>query len=284
MNLEKMTRRTFLGTAATVAATAAGCATTRGAGIPRNADGLPLVDLHVHPDKSTVDEIVALSRKQGVKYGMVEHAGTRENVYPRVLSNDEELLSWTRELDGKGVYKGVQAEWLDWSSCFSKKALATLDYVLTDTMTFPGPGGKRMKLWEKEAVIDDDAERFMDSYVDWHLKILNEQPIDLLANVSWLPAKFADRYETLWTRKRVETVVAAFVKQGIAMEISGSFVLPKLHFLRIAREGGVKFCFGSNGRYPNMGKLDYSLQMAKELALRPGDMWLPGGKGPRAAR
>ena len=205
--------------------------------MPTTAEGLPLLDLHVHPDKSTVDEIVALSRKQGVKYGMVEHAGTRENVYPRVLSNDEELLSWTGELDGKGVYKGVQAEWLDWSSCFSKKALATLDYVLTDTMTFPGPGGKRMKLWEKEAVIDDDAERFMDSYVDWHLKILNEQPIDLLANVSWLPAKFADRYETLWTRKRVETVVTAFVKQGIAMEISGSFILPKNAF-PAHRQGG----------------------------------------------
>jgi hypothetical protein len=27
----------------------------------------------------------------------------------------------------------------------------------------------------------------------------------------------------------------------------------------------VKFCFGSNGRYPAMGQLDYSVQMAKEL-------------------
>ncbi len=283
MSHERMTRRGFLGAATACGLTAAGCATTRG-DFPVNADGLPLVDLHVHPDKSTVDTIVALSREQGVKYGMVEHAGTKENVYPRVLSNDEELLSWTSELEGKGVYKGVQAEWVDWSTCFSKEALATLDYVLSDTMTYPGPGGKRMKLWEKEALIDDRADWFMDSFVEWHLQILYQQPVDVLANVSWLPGKFADRYAMLWTPQRVEKVVGAFVTQGIAMEISSSFMLPKTHFLRIAKEGGVKFCFGSNGRYPNMGKLDYSLQMARELGLKRKDMWLPKKNGARAGR
>lgn len=281
---EDMTRRRFLGAGAAMACgmTVAGCATR--SDIPASPEGLPLVDLHVHPDNSTVDAIVALSREQGVKYGMVEHAGTKENVYPRVLSNDEELLSWTSALEGKGVYKGVQAEWLDWSGCFSKKALATLDYVLTDTMTFPGPGGKRMKLWEKEAVIEDSADFFMNDYVDWHLRILNEQPIDMLANVSWLPGKFAKSYATLWTQRRIEMVVGAFLEQGIAMEISSSFMLPQGHFLRVAKAMGVKFCFGSNGRYPNMGKLDYSLQMARELGLKKSDMWLPGKHGPRAAR
>jgi histidinol phosphatase-like PHP family hydrolase len=279
-----MTRRGFLGAGAAAAALAmAGCATT-GGDLPISADGLPLVDLHVHPDKSTVDAIVALSREQGVKYGMVEHAGTKENVYPRMLSNDEELLAWTRELDGKGVYKGVQAEWIDWSDCFSKEALSTLDYVLTDTMTFPSPDNKRMKLWEKEAVIDDRADWFMDDYVDWHLYILSEQPVDVLANVSWLPEKFAKSYATLWTPKRVEKVVGMCVARGIAMEINSSFLLPKMHFLRIAKAGGVKFCFGSNGRYPNMGKLDYSLEAARALGLKKSDLWLPGKHGPRAAR
>jgi histidinol phosphatase-like PHP family hydrolase len=283
MNHNDMTRRGFLGAATACGLAATGCATTR-VDIPASPEGLPLVDLHVHPDKSTVDAIVALSREQGVLYGMVEHAGTKENVYPRMLSNDEELLAWTRELEGKGVYKGVQAEWLDWSSCFSKKALATLDYVLTDTMTIPRADGTRMKMWEKEAVIDDRADWFMDDYVDWYLYILGEQPVDMLANVSWLPEKFAKSYATLWTPKRVEKVVDMFVQRGIAMEISSSFLLPKMHFLRIAKEAGVKFCFGSNGRYPNMGKLDYSLQTAKELGLKKSDMWLPRKNGARAAQ
>lgn len=279
-----MTRRNFLTASALGAAGLTLAARAASDPVPASAEGLPLVDLHAHPDNSTIDAIAALAKQRGVKFGMVEHAGTRENVYPRMLSNDAELFSWIRELDGKGVYKGVQAEWIDWAGCFSKPALAMLDYVLTDTMTIPGPGGHRMKLWVKEAVIDDNAERFMDRYVDWHLQILNEQPIDVLANVSWLPGKFAANYETLWTEQRVMKVVTAFVKKGIAMEISSSYQLPKLKFLRYAKLAGVKFCFGSNGRYPNMGKLDYSLQTAGQLGLQRSDLWLPGKNGPRAAR
>lgn len=279
-----MTRRHFLASTALGAAGLASAARAASGPAAAGAADLPLVDLHVHPDRSTIDAIVALGKERGVKFGLVEHAGTKENVYPRMLSNDAELLAWTRELAGQGVYKGVQAEWIDWAGCFSKKALGALDYVLTDAMTIPGPGGRRMKLWEKEAVIDDNAERFMDSFVDWHLKILSEQPIDLLANVSWLPAKFAEQYETLWTEKRVSRVVAAFVKHGIAMEISSSYQLPKMNFLRLAKAAGVKFTFGSNGRYPNMGKLDYSLATARQLGLTPGNLWQPGKGGPRAAR
>jgi histidinol phosphatase-like PHP family hydrolase len=247
-----------------------------------SAEGWPLLDLHVHPDNSTLDAIVALSRERGVAFGMVEHAGTKENVYPRVLSNDAELREWTTALAGRGVYKGVQAEWTDWADCFSRPALATLDYVLTDTMTFPGPDGRRMKLWEKEAVLDADPERFMDRYVGWHLEILDRQPIDVLANVSWLPAPFAERYEALWTEARIASVVEAFIRNGIAMEISAGFLLPKLRFLRQAKAAGVKFCFGSNGRYPAMGRLDYALQCARDLGLTPADVWLPGQNGPRA--
>jgi hypothetical protein len=98
--------------------------------------GLPQLDLHVHLDNSTIDRVVALGAERGVRFGIVEHAGTRENRYPVVLSNDDELGAYLRMLDGKGVYKGIQAEWTDWMSCFSPGMLARLDYVLTDAMTF----------------------------------------------------------------------------------------------------------------------------------------------------
>ncbi|MBI5693711.1 MAG: hypothetical protein HZC55_26850 [Verrucomicrobia bacterium] len=280
-----MNRRRFLGTALAGATALAG----RGFGaarppFPTNPQGLPLVDLHVHPDRSTLAAIAALAREQGVRYGLVEHAGTKENVYPRVLSSDAELLAWVDELEPHGFLKGIQAEWIDWSGCFSRAALARLDYVLTDAMTMPGPGGRRMKLWEKDAVIEDDAQRFMDRFVDWHVQVLREQPIDVLGNVSWLPAKFAADYERLWTQARIERVVGEFVRQGVALEISSSYQIPKTSFLKLAREAGVKFCFGSNGRYPAMGRLEYSLQAAQALRLSPGDCWLPGGSPPRAAR
>ena len=54
-------------------------------------DAVPKVDLHVHLDNSTIDEVLALGKKLDVKFGIVEHAGTELNDYPVVLSNDEEL-------------------------------------------------------------------------------------------------------------------------------------------------------------------------------------------------
>ena len=42
-----------------------------------------------------------------------------------------------------------------------------------------------------------------------------------------------------------------------------------------AKAAGVKFTFGSNNVTPDVSKLSYSLQMKKELQLRPEDMYKP---------
>jgi hypothetical protein len=248
---------------------------------------LPRVDYHVHLDNSSIDQVLPLAAERGVTFGVVEHAGTKANVYPVVLATDAELIAFADNLRGKGVFKGVQAEWTDWAGCFSKAALARLDYVLTDAMTFPGRDGTRVKLWEPQAperVDMTDPDRFMDRFVAWHVEILESQPIDLLANVSWLPAPLADAYDRHWTDARIEKVVAAAVKRGIALEISSSYKLPSLRFLRLAKAAGATFSFGSNGRYPKMGLLDYSLEMARALDLTPADLFTPPPGGCRASR
>lgn len=248
--------------------------------------GFPLVDFHVHLDNSTIDKVLELSSERarisdrntgGVKFGIVEHAGTKENKYPVVLSNDEELSAYLKMLEGKPVYKGVQAEYNDWMGCFSKGVLDQLDFVLTDTMTFPGKDGRRMKLWEKDSDIGEPKD-FMDRYVDWHLDILSCGRVDILANVSWLPAPLSADYDAWWTEPRMRKVIDAALKKNIAIEISSSFKLPKMPFLRMAKDAGIKFSFGSNGRYPNMGKLDHSILMAKELGLKSSDMFDPAAK------
>ena len=247
--------------------------------------GFPLVDLHAHLDNSSLEKVLPLGRERHVRFGIVEHAGTRENKYPVVLSTDAELTAYLRMLDGKGVYKGVQAEWTDWMTCFSPAVLARLDYVLTDAMTFPGKGGKRVKLWEKTAedLVDmRNHEVFMDRFVEWHVQIMSTEPFDILANASWLPDALMHEYETLWTERRIQKVLDAALKYGIAIEISSSYKLPHLALLKQARAAGVKFSFGSNGRYPNMGKLDYSIAMAKTLGLKTGDLFVPGETGQKA--
>lgn len=254
---------------------------------PVSGCDLPRLDLHVHLDNSTIDKVLELSRERNVKFGIVEHAGTKENKYPVVLSNDKELGRYLAMLDGHPVYRGVQTEWTDWVGCFSRAMLARLDYILTDAMTFPGRDGQRVKLWEKdvESRVDmADKQAFMDRYVDWYVAIIEQQPIDILANVSWLPAPLAADYDTYWTEARVRRVASAAVKHGVALEISSGYQLPKRRFLEVAKAAGVKFSFGTNGRYPNMGKLDYSLAMARELGLTPADLFTPAPDGQRAVQ
>jgi histidinol phosphatase-like PHP family hydrolase len=229
-------------------------------------------------DNSSIHQVLPLATERKVKFGIVEHAGTKENKYPVVLSNDAELQRYLAMLEGKPVYKGVQAEWIDWMGCFSPAVLGQLDYVLSDAMTMRGPNGQRMKLWERGAEIGD-PQQFMDRYADWHVEIMAKEPLDILANTSWLPGPIAADYDTLWTDERMKKVIDAAVKYHVALEISSSYKLPKLPFLKMAKAAGVTFSFGSNGRYPNMGKLDYCLEMAKTLGLKRGDMFAPAPNG-----
>jgi histidinol phosphatase-like PHP family hydrolase len=238
----------------------------------------PLVDFHVHLDNSTLAKVMPLSHERHVKFGIVEHAGTKENQYPTVLSNDTELKRYLEMLEGQPVFKGVQAEWIDWMDCFSPEVLGRLDYVLTDAMTMHGREGRRQKMWEKGAEIGD-PQGFMDRYADWHVEIMAKEPIDIFANTTWLPDALLPDYDVLWTTERMKKVIDAAVKYGVALEISSSYQLPKLPFLKMAKAAGAKFSFGSNGRYPKMGLLDYSLAMARELELKREHMFTPAPAG-----
>jgi histidinol phosphatase-like PHP family hydrolase len=285
-----ISRRSFLSrTAATaVCAGISGTTILRGADTARAKDSeFHGVDFHVHLDNSTIDKALELSRERGFKFGIVEHAGTKQNKYPTVLSNDDELRRYLGMLEGKPVFKGIQAEWTDWMGCFSRAALAQLDYVLTDAMTFPGRDGQRVKLWTPEAAQEvdlADKQAFMDRFVDWHVEVMAKEPFDILANTTWLPAGMLEQWELYWTPPRMTKVINAALKYGVALEISSSYQLPKLPFLKLAKAAGAKFSFGSNGRYPKMGLLDYSLDMARQLDLKPSDMFTPAPNGQKAVQ
>ena len=287
---ESLSRRTFLASITTLACATSGLAGRSSASTQASNEfgvAFPVIDFHVHLDNSTIEKVLALSAERGIKFGIVEHAGTKENQYAGILSNDSDLARYLQGLEGKPVYKGVQAEWVDWMSCFSRKSLAQLDYVLTDAMTFAGKDGQRVKLWEKDVAtrVDmSDAQKWMERFVDWHLEIISKEPIDILANVSWLPEPLAKDYDALWTADRIKKVADAAVEHHVALEISSSYKLPKLSFLKIAKTEGAIFSFGSNGRYPNMGKLDYSIQMARALELNKEDMFTPAPDGRKAVQ
>lgn len=265
----RIPRREFLGSALAGAAVLAGRADT----------GIQLVDYHVHLDKVvTLEKALELSKERGVKFGIVEHAGTKENHYPGLLSTDDDLKGYIAKLEGKPVYKGIQAEGLDWTTCFSKEVVANLDYVLSDALTFPEKNGQRVELWRPGVEVDDKQD-FMDRYTDFNVQVMAREPIDILANPTFLPACLDSEFDSLWTKERIRRIIDAAVKYNVAIELNTAYRLPRSAFLRLAKDAGVRFSFGSNIHGLDVGKLDYAASVIRELGLTPKNIFTPAPSG-----
>jgi hypothetical protein len=241
---------------------------------------MELVDFHAHVDAlPTLEELFGVARQRGVKFGVVEHAGNpNDHHYRGLIFNDSELDRYLARLAGRPCLKGIQAEGLDWMKCFSPKAVALLDYVLTDALTFPEKDGTLVRLWTPAARIVDKQD-FMERYTAHHLRVIESEPIDILANPLFLPEQVQAEADSLWTDARTSRIIRAAVRNHVAFEINTRFRLPGLKFLRQAKAAGLKFSFGSNILGAGVGDLSYGREMVKELALQPSDLFLPARPG-----
>lgn len=266
--MHESSRRDFLGVLLPAACAFAGDAGTK------TAD-LPVVDYHVHLNRTfTLDNAVALAKERGIKIGIAEHAGTKENQYANILTNDKQLQGWIAKLESQPVYKGIQAEWLDWAGCFSKDVVAQLDYVLSDAMTMPGSGGERVRMWAP-TFQPGDAQDFMNRYVKWNVQVIEKEPLDIFAHPTWLPPPLEKDFDALWTEAHTKPIIAALKRTGTAVEIDSAYKIPRMPFLSLAKSAGLRFSFGSNtGSGPARG-MDFCLETAKRLALKPSDLFVP---------
>jgi histidinol phosphatase-like PHP family hydrolase len=272
--MDSNTRRQFLGGAAAGLVSASGVLTAQTQATNYGLD-FPIVDYHIHLVSQTIEQVVATSKERDIKYGVVEHGGTKENDYPIVLKNDAELQGWIAKLETFPVFKGMQAEWYDWMPCFSKEVFSQLDYVFTDGMTVRDAKGNRQKAWLGDYDPGNDEEGFMTMYVDWLVEICEREPIDFFAHPTWIPGKFNKDFDNLWTEERMKRFATTLKNNGIACEIDCGMKLPSLSFLRIAKDMGLKFTFGSNAGRSPITPIDFSVNLAKELGLTAKDMWVP---------
>jgi histidinol phosphatase-like PHP family hydrolase len=146
-------------------------------------------------------------------------------------------------------------------------------------MTIPDHRGKRTRLWIKEEVEIPDKQVFMDSLVANIEKIMDNEPIDIYVNSTYLPDVIAAEYDTLWTPERMQRVIAAAARNGVAIEINSRFKIPSAAFVKRAKSAGIKFTLGTNNSDKDLGRLEYSLKIVKECGLGWKDMWMPKPDG-----
>ncbi len=240
------------------------------------ANNFPLVDYHVHLKGNwTLEDALRESRRVGIQYGIAVNCGKN---FP--ITNDAGARDFLASMKNQPVFIAMQAEGREWVNMFSKETVALFDYVFTDSMTWTDENGKRMRTWIKEEVGEiPDPQRFMETLVSRIQGILNNEPIDIYVNPTFVPDALAADYDRLWTRERMEKVVEALQKNGIAMELNNRYRLPSAAFVKMAKSAGVKFSFGTNNTDRNLGRCEYGLEMIRECGLTWQDMFVPKPDG-----
>ncbi len=236
-----------------------------------NRRNFPLVDFHVHLKGGlTLDEALANSRATGIKYGIAPNCGIG---FP--ITDDAGIEAFLESMKGRPCFVGMQAEGREWVTMFSPEAIAKFDYVFSDAMTFTDDKGRRTRLWMPDEVHVDDKQAFMEMYVDRILGVINDEPIDIYVNPTFLPACIADEYDALWTEARMRKVIDAAVKSNVAIEINARYRLPSPAFIERAKQAGAKFALGTNNGGKELGRLEYGLEMIRKNGLTSKDMFMP---------
>jgi hypothetical protein len=234
---------------------------------------IPMLDLHVHPKGGlSVEQAVSKSLRDGIQYGLAVNCGQAQPV-----TDDEGARRFVDSLHGLPVFVAMQAEGREWTQMFSRSAVRQFDYVFTDSMTWTDNRGKRMRTWMPDEVgAISDPQEFMDTLVDRAVGILEREPVDIYVNPTYVPDQLTKDYEALWTRARREKVVTAAAQNHVAIEINNRYKLPSASFIKLAKEVGCKFTFGTNNTGAgDLGRCEYALQMVEECRLTGADFFVP---------
>jgi len=167
----------------------------------------------------------------------------------------------------------MQAEGREWVNMFSKENIGTFDYVFTDAMTWTDSKGRRMRLWMPEEVFVDEKDDFMNQLVSKIVGVMQDEPIDIYVNSTFLPDVLQPEYDELWTEDRMDKVIHAAVANDIAIEINARYKIPSATFIKRAKAAGAKFSMGTNNTDKNLGTLDYAIQKITECGLEPNDFF-----------
>ena len=233
--------------------------------------GYEIVDYHGHLKGGlTMEELLEHSKKTGIDYGVAFNAGIG---FP--ITDDATLQANYERYKDYPVYMAMQAEGREWVDMFSKDNISTFDYVFTDAMTWTDSKGRRMRLWMKDEVFIDDKDDFMNQLVSKIVGVMEDEPIDIYVNSTFLPEVIQNEYDALWTEDRMDEVINAAVANNIAIEINARYKIPSATFIKRAKAAGAKFSMGTNNTGKSLGTLDYAIQMIDECSLHPGDFFKP---------
>jgi len=212
-----------------------------------------------------------LAEKRKVRIGIVDHPAVW------AIKDDNDLKNYIEKLRKYPVSIGLQPIEMGWSKKYSPELLSKIDYILMDPQIFRMKNGEQMQIWEFNTYVEN-TEEFMETYMAHTMDILHNEPINIFGLPLFLPVCIARDYYTIWTEKRMMDIIKAAKARNIAIEINDMSHTPHDKLILMAKENGLKFTFGSDSRNTNVGRLDYSKNVARKCGLKEEDFYKPVSK------
>jgi hypothetical protein len=242
----------------------------------------PLIDWHVHLKPGLGQkEALEKSRRDGIAYGIAANCGRNSQ-----FRTPDAARQFLNQVSGTTAFVGMQAEAADWMRIFPRDLCSSFDYIFNDGMIYSAEDGGWIRLYNaadmKSAI--SNPETWMESHVERVVRMMDEQPIDIYAIPTFLPELLSTRRDALWTEPRMKRVAEAAARNGVAIEFSDRYRLPEERFARLALEAGCQFAFGTgNSTATDLGRCEYGIEMVGKLGLQWSDLFVPGGRFPKAA-
>ncbi len=112
------------------------------------------------------------------------------------MQDDKAAREFVSGMKGQPCFIGVRAERREWTQMFSRQTAMLFDYFFTDSMTWTDNRGRRLRLWiPDELGTIADTQEFMDTLVERTVGILENEPIDIYVNPTYLPSAIAKDYD-----------------------------------------------------------------------------------------
>ncbi len=233
-------------------------------------DNFPILDLQVHLDGGlTLAQVQAIRNRTGLFAGIVARGGAGQAIHDEATAE-----AFVAQFKDEPAFAGLQVEGRDWLKLIPPATRAKFDYILGDAVA-----------WADRNAPGTPEPAFMDRLTDRIVETIATTPVDVFANVTYLPAALAPRADSLWTEERVQRIVAAAVQHGVALEINPRLKLPAEKFVKLAKDAGARFTVGSgNTGAADYGEWSYVLEVQKQAGLSWRNMYVPGHEPTRAQR
>jgi histidinol phosphatase-like PHP family hydrolase len=232
------------------------------------------IDLHIHTVHSDstllVADVARRARREKVVAGICDHLSPYHKMFEATAFDD-----YVADVREHGLLLGAEY-CIGEAIPVEDDRLAELDYLMGGLHAVT-VGDKKYFFWGPEFPPDEDA--FVRAYVSTMLEALAADPLDVIGHPTYLPAPLNHRYNDIWNEQRCGELWAATAAAGVAVEISGRWMVPGPGQLKLALEMGLMFAVGSDAhRREELFAVEYPRRMIDELRIPEDRVFLPRRK------